>query len=79
MCGHWPPSEPREARCHVEPRRPLTMYRCRFIGYDGSPYFLHTTDEAKIGPWLAEMFGLFPYRVSTPTNLDIEAINWSHA
>ena len=55
-----------------------TLYRCKFISFDGSTYRLDTTDQAKIGPWLAEMFALFPYNVSSPTSIDIQASDFSH-
>jgi hypothetical protein len=52
----------------------MILYRCVFAAYDGTRYLLDTTDQAKIGPWLAEMFALFPYNVSTPTAVDIRAL-----
>lgn len=46
------------------------LYRVTFKTYDGIPQRLDTTDPAKIGPWLAEMFGLWPY-VAFPTGVEI--------
>lgn len=51
----------------------MTMYEVRFTSYNGTHFFLHTTDPGKIGPWLAEMFGIFPYRVSSPHNVRVTA------
>lgn len=48
-----------------------TLYRVVFQSYDGTPFRLDTTDPDKIGPWLAEMYWLFPYMASSPTTVDI--------
>lgn len=50
---------------------PVTLYQVTFRSYDGTPYRLDTIDSLKIGPWLAEMFALFPYNASMQTALDI--------
>lgn len=49
----------------------MTLYGVLFKSYDGTPYRLDTTDPAKIGPWLAEMYGIFPFMASSPTSVDI--------
>lgn len=55
----------------------MTLYQVVFRSYNNSPYRLDTTDPAKIGPWLAEMYGLFPYQAAMQTSVNIEAItNW---
>jgi hypothetical protein len=50
-----------------------TLYRVEFKDYMGGQFHLDTTDSAKIGPWLAEMFGLFPYQASMPTSIQVVA------
>jgi hypothetical protein len=52
----------------------VTLYRVTFKAYDGTAFRLDTIDEAKIGPWLAEMFGLYPYLASAATSVDIQAV-----
>lgn len=39
----------------------IVMYRVVYELPSGSKFRLETTDQDKIGPWLAEMFGLFPW------------------
>lgn len=55
----------------------IILYRCQFTAYSGQLYSLDTTDQGKIGPWLAEMFALFPYNVSSPTAVKIQALAFS--
>lgn len=57
--------------------QPSTLYRVIFKNYSGQPFHLQTFDEAKIGPWLAEMFGVFPYLVHSPTVVEVIAVPWS--
>lgn len=53
-----------------QPRKTI-YYHCQFIDYGGNPHHLDTIDPVKIGPWLAEMFTLFPYDVSSATQVRI--------
>lgn len=71
MATPFPSSAPR-------PRPPLTLYRVAFVSYDGRRYMLDTTNPDKIGPWLAEMFGLFPWLASSPTSVEINTIEGFH-
>ncbi len=41
-----------------------TMFNVAFRPGGGGTYQLNTTDPSKIGPWLAEMFGIFPWSIS---------------
>ena len=51
-----------------------TLYRVIFKSYDGTPFMLDTTDPDKIGLWLAEMFGLFPFLASMPTSVEVRTV-----
>lgn len=63
------------ARIPLPPEPTFTLYKVKFTTYDGQLMWLYTTDPGKIGPWLAEMFGLWPYMASSPTSVDIEALD----
>lgn len=39
----------------------MTFYVVEFKDYEGRSHWLHTIDAAKIGPWIAEMFMVWPY------------------
>ena len=52
----------------------ITLYRVTFTSYDGTPFRLDTIDPNKIGPWLAEMYGLFPYLANALTSVDIRTV-----
>lgn len=54
------------------PRPSRTLYHIRFYDYGGHPHYLDTIDPDKIGPWLAEMFMLWPYRVDLSQSVMIE-------
>lgn len=56
------------------PSGPVTLYRVRFTSYDGVIYLLDTVDPNRIGPWLAEWFGLFPWNASMPTSVEIRTV-----
>lgn len=51
-----------------------TLFQVTFKAYDGTPFRLDTIDPDKIGPWLAEMYGLFPWVPAAVTAVDIRAI-----
>jgi hypothetical protein len=53
----------------------MILYRIVFERADGIPYRLDTTDQAKIGPWLAEMYGLYPYDYASPNQVKIQTVN----
>lgn len=42
----------------------MTLYEVEFKDYEGRSHWLHTVDSAKIGPWIAEMFMVWPYSVT---------------
>jgi hypothetical protein len=53
-----------------------TLYNVKFRDYNGKWYYLDTLDPGKIGPWLAEMYGEFPFNPSSQTQVEIEASPW---
>jgi|HubBroStandDraft_4_1064222.scaffolds.fasta_scaffold05267_9 hypothetical protein len=44
----------------------ITLYRVEFRPPGGGAFRLDTPDPAKVGPWIADMFGLFPWHPSWP-------------
>lgn len=56
----------------MPPTESHTMYKILFRDYNNQPHWLETIDPAKIGPWLAEMFMLWPYRVDMSVGVQVE-------
>ena len=52
----------------------MTLYQVIFTSYDGRVFRLDTVEPARIGPWLAEMYGLFPYLAHSPTSVEIRTV-----
>jgi len=48
--------------------RTVVVYRVVFTPPGGGRFQLDTPDQAKIGPWIADMFGLFPWHPSWPAS-----------
>lgn len=46
----------------------VQFFRVRYETFDGNRYRLDTIDSMKIGPWIAEMFELFPWHPSRGDN-----------